>query len=88
MGCWRRCAEAPLEAAIQTLLRCMAVQVTADAAAASFRNLCVRCTSKLQDGSILISLIDAVRVLLSQGDPSSALLHSCIAVDPSGLTAL
>ena len=63
----RRCAEAPFEAAMHTLLQCMAVQVTAEPAAAAFRNLCVRCTSKLQDGTILFTLIDAVRGLLSQG---------------------
>ena len=59
---------------MQTLLQCMAVQVTAEPASAAFRNLCVRCTSKLQDGSILFTLIDAIKGLLSQGEPPSALL--------------
>ena len=68
---------------MQTLLQCMAVQVTAEPAAAAFRNLCVRCTSKLQDSSILFSLIDAVKGLLVQGEPPLALLQQFDAVGPS-----
>ena len=68
---------------MQTLLQCMAVQVTAEPAAAAFRNLCVRCTSKLQDGGILFTLIDAVKGLLVQGEPPSALLHQSNAVGSS-----
>ena len=65
---------------MQTLLQCMAVQVTAEPAAAAFRNLSVRCTSKLQDGRILFTLIDAVKGLLVQGEPPSALLQQSNAV--------
>lgn len=66
-----RCAEAPFEAGMQRLLQCMAVPQAAEAAAAAFRNLCVRCTSKLRDSNILSALICAVRGVLLQGVHSS-----------------
>ena len=53
---------------MQRLLQCMAIPQAAEAAAAAFRNLCVRCTSKLHDSSVLGALIHAVRGLLSQGE--------------------
>ena len=65
----------------------MTVQVTAEAAAVAFRNLCVRCTSKLQDVSILSALTDAVRGLLSQGEAHSALLQHLNTVGPSDTCA-
>ena len=52
---------------MQRLLQCMAVPQAAEAAAVAFRNLCVRCTSQLQDSSVLGALTHAVQGLLSQG---------------------
>lgn len=62
-----RSPEAPFEAAMQRLLQCMAILQAAEAAAVAFRNLCVRCTSRLHDSSVLGALIHALQGLLSQG---------------------
>ena len=56
---------------MQRLLQCMAVPEAAEAAAGAFRNLCVRCTSKLRDSHMLSALIDAVKGVLTQGVPPS-----------------
>lgn len=54
---------------MRRLLQCMAVPEAAEAAAGAFRNLCVRCTSKLRDSHMLSALIDAVKGVLTQGVP-------------------
>lgn len=57
--------DAPLEAALQLLLRFMALPDVAAAAAAAFRNLCVRCTGKLANTVTLAALVQAAEAPLS-----------------------
>lgn len=68
---------APLHTALQQLLHFMAVPQSAASAAAAFRNLCVRCGSRLASTAELVPLLQAVKAALARPGGFAWTLVAC-----------